>query len=577
MNAQHSGSANFLQRWLPGVDRLRLYERAWLRGDIAAGLILTAFLVPQGMAYAELAGLPPVNGLYASLIPLLIYAVLGPSRVLILAPDSAIAPMIATAIIPLSGEDMEQRVANAGLLAILVGSICVVGGILRVGFLTDLISRPVRVGYLAGIALTVIVSQVPTLLGIEVSEDRLLATVRAVFSNLDGIDAQTTAIGFGALLTLVIVNRKWPAVPAPLLVVVAFLLLNRLLGLDVEEVGSIPSGLPRFGIPNPESPDAAGLIAPAFAIALIAFADTSVLSRSYARRFEDEVDSDQELRALGGANVMAGLFQGFPISSSSSRTPVAEQAGGRSPLVGVVGAVALGAVLLFATNIFRDLPTAALAAVLVAAALKLIDMAEFHRLWVIYRPDCYLAIAAAAGVSLFGVLWGVGVASALSIAAFLWRSWHPHIAVLGRSPGVKGYHDRTRYPDAEEIPGLLIFRFDAPIYFANAEIFRQSVLQAVGSANRPLAMVVIAAEPITDLDSTAADSLTSLDLELDEMNITLAFAELRDPMRDRLRAFGLVEQIGQNRFYQTLGQAVRSHVEETGVPWIDWEDEPLSL
>jgi MFS superfamily sulfate permease-like transporter len=286
----------------------------------------------------------------------------------------------------------------------------------------------------------------------------------------------------------------------------------------------------------------------------------------------DDVNSNQELRALGGANLATGLFQGFPISSSSSRTPVAEQAGARSQLTGVVGALGLGVVLLFFGDVFRDLPTAALSAILVGAAIGLVDVAEFRRLWVVYRPDFHLAIAAFLGVSLAGVLWGIGFAIALSVAAFLWRSWHPHVAVLGRAPGVKGYHDVTRYTDANQVPGLLLFRFDAPIFFANAELFRDSVLLAVKGAGGPITRVVIAAEPITDLDSTAADMLASLDRELSDQGVDLAFAELRDPMKDRLRTFGIMEQIGHEKFYPTLGLAVRAFVEETGVEWIDWED-----
>ncbi|MCA9860537.1 MAG: sulfate permease, partial [Thermomicrobiales bacterium] len=529
-----SPSFDGIHRWLPGITTVRTYQREWLSRDFVAGLVLIALLVPQGMAYAELAGLPPVNGLYASMIPLLAYALLGPSRILVLAPDSAIAPMVAAAVIPHGGADMSERVAIAGVLAILVGIICLTGAALGAGFLTDLISRPVRLGYLAGIALTVMVSQVPTLFGIDGGGERLLPAVRTIAGEIRNFDATTLFIGASCLIVLLGLRRVSHTIPAALVVVVGAIVVKRSAGLDVDVVGSLPSGLPSLVVPHPRTASIEELVLAAAAISVIAFADTSILSRSYARRLNDKVDSNQELRALGGANLATGLFQGFPISSSSSRTPVAEQSGAKTQLTGVIGAIGLGAVLLFFGSVFRDLPTAALAAILIAAAIGLVDVGEFRRLWDVYRPDCFLALAAFVGVSIAGVLWGIGFAIALSIAAFLWRSWHPHIAVLGRAPGVKGYHDLTRYTDANQIPGLLLFRFDAPIFFANAELFRESVLKAV-VAESPVRRIVIAAEPITDLDSTAADMLASLDRELTERGIELEFAELRDPMKDRLR------------------------------------------
>lgn len=561
-------------RWIPGLARARTYQSAWLAKDLVAGLVLLALLVPQGMAYAELAGLPPVNGLYASMVPLLVYAVLGPSRILVLAPDSAIAPMIAAAVIPLAGGDMSERVAIAGFLAVLVGIICLAGAALGAGFLTDLISRPVRLGYLAGIAITVVVSQIPTMLGIEGGGERLFPAIRNIAGALENYDATTLLVGLTCLIVLLGFKRFRPIVPAALVVVVGAIVLNRLAGLNVDVVGTLPSGLPTFVLPQPGSASLDTLALAAAAISVIAFADTSILSRSYARRLNDDVDSNQELRALGAANFATGLFQGFPISSSSSRTPVVEQSGAKTQLAGVVGAIGLGVVLLFFAGVFRDLPTTALSAILIGAAIGLVDLDEFRRLWRVYRPDFFLAIAAFLGVSVAGVLWGIGFAIVLSVATFLWRSWHPHVAVLGRAPGVKGYHDVTRYTEADQIPGLLLFRFDAPIFFANAELFRDSVMQAVREADGPVTRVVIAAEPITELDSTAADMLASLDRELTDQGIDLAFAELRDPMKDRLRTFGIVEQIGHEKFYLTLGLAVRAFVEETGVEWVDWEDRP---
>jgi high affinity sulfate transporter 1 len=559
-------------RWVPGVAVSRQYRRSWLRGDLVAGLVLAALLVPQGMAYAELAGLPAVYGLYATMVPLVVYAVLGPSRILVLGPDSAVAPVVAAAIVPVAGNDIGERVALAGLLAILVGLACIAGGIAGLGFLTDLISKPVRIGYLAGIAVSVVVSQLPRLLGFDVAGSGLASDLAGLARNLDRTDLPSLVLGGGSLVFLLAARRIEPRIPSALIVVAATSVAVWWLDLSVETVGPIPGGLPEFTLPNPNSGDLGRLTLTALALALLSFADTSVLSRSYATRFDGHVDQDQELRALGAANLATGLFQGFPISSSSSRTPVAESAGAKTQLTGLVGAVSLGAILVVANGLFSDLPTAVLAAIVIAAMVGLVDLAGFRRLARVHRADFFLALTCFGGVAAFGVLWGIGIAIGLSVLAFLWRAWHPYDAVLGRATGVKGYHDLTRYPEARQIPGLVLYRFDAPLFFANATIFRERLLAAVMGSPAPVKMVVVAAEPITDLDSTAADMLAALDHELEAQGIELAFAEMKDPVKDRLRRFDLVEPIGHERFYPTIGVAVRRFVEEHEVEWVDWEE-----
>ena len=559
-------------RWVPGVAVIRQYRRSWLRGDLVAGFVLAALLVPQGMAYAELAGLPAVYGLYATMIPLLVYAVLGPSRILVIAPDSAIAPVVAAAIIPIAGTDTGERVALAGLLAIFVGLACLAGGIAGLGFLTDLISKPVRIGYLAGIAVSVLVSQLPRLLGLDVAGSGLASDLTGLARNLDGTDLPSLVLGGGSLVFLLVVRRIEPRIPAALVVVAATSFAVWWLDLAIETVGPIPSGLPEFVLPNPDSGDLGKLTLTALALALLSFADTSVLSRSYAARSGDHVDQNQELRALGAANLATGLFQGFPISSSSSRTPVAESAGSKSQLTGLIGAISLGVILVFASGLFRNLPNAVLAAIVIAAMIGLVDLAGLRRLSRVHRADFVLALTCFCGVAVFGVLWGIGIAIGLSVLTFMWRAWHPYDAVLGRATGVKGYHDLTRYPEAKQIPGLLLYRFDAPLFFANATIFQERLIAAVQGSPVPVKRVVIAAEPITDLDSTAADMLADLDHELETQGIELAFAELKDPIKDRLRRFGLVEDIGHERFYPTIGVAVRRFVEEHEVEWVDWEE-----
>lgn len=551
----------------------RSYRRAWLRDDLVAGLVITALLVPQGMAYAELAGLPAVTGLYATMIPLAAYALFGPSRILVVGPDSAVAPLVAAVVIPLAVDDPSDRVALAGAMAVMVGVVCVVGGLARFGFITELLSAPVRVGYLAGIALTVIASQLPALAGVPAEGARLIPLVRDVAGRLGEADAAEAAVGAGSLLVILAARRWARRVPGVLVAVVGATLAVVLLDLDVAVVGPMPAGLPAPALPAVPAEDLGRLALGAVGIALVAFADTSILSRSYAARLGDRVDQNQELVALGAVNAAAGLFQGFPLSSSSSRTPVAESAGSRTQLTGLVAAAAIGVLLVAAPALAEDIPLATLAAVVIAAVLGLIDLGWLRRMRRVRRSEFNLAVASCAGVVLLGVLYGVGVAIALSLLNFIRRAWRPHDAVLGRVDGLKGYHDVTRYPAAARIPGLLIYRFDAPLWFANAEVFRGRLLELVdGSAGDPVRQVVVAAEPVTDIDSTAADVLRELHGDLAARGVGLRFAELKDPVKDRLRAYDLMGLLGEEAFHPTIGVAVHRYVDEHGVDWRDWED-----
>jgi high affinity sulfate transporter 1 len=560
--------------WLPGLELARSYQLAWLRGDLMAGVVLTAMLVPAGMAYAELAGLPAVTGLYATIVPLVVYAVFGPSRILVLGPDSAVSPLVAATIIPLAASP-DERIALAGMLAVLVGGIFVAGGIAKLGFVTDLLSKPIRLGYLAGIAITVIMTQLPKLFGFSGGGDTFREAVPAFFGHLDETNGIALAIGIGCLAVIMILKRFAPVVPGVFVAMAGAMLVTALADLEergVDVVGSLPEGLPPFAFPSVPAGDLPELFLGALGIAFVAFADTSVLSRSYASRLGQRVDQSQELIALGAANAATGLFQGFPLSSSSSRTPVAEAAGAKTQVTGLVGAGCLALVLLFATGLFSTLPQAALAAVVITAVIGLIDVAGVRRLYRMRRAELVVFLASFAGVLLAGVLWGIAIAIALAVLAFLRRAWWPHEAVLGRADGVKGYHDLTRYPDARQIPGLLLYRFDAPLFFANANVFRQHLLERVAATESPVRWVVVAAEPMTDVDPTAAEVLEDLASDLGEAGIELAFAEMKDPVRDRLEQYGLVERIGRDRFFPTVGSAVHAYVDHTGVDWVDWED-----
>jgi len=559
---------------LPGVGVARTYRKEWLHRDIVAGLVLTALLVPQGMAYAELAGLPAVTGLYATVVPLIAYALFGPSRILVLGPDSALAPLVAAAVIPVAGANASERVAVAGLLALIAGGLLLVGAIARLGFLTDLFSKPVRLGYLAGIALIVIAGQLPRLLGVPATSGRFVDNVGDFSGRLGEIDPATAAIGIGCLAVVLILWWVAPSAPGILFAVGGAAILVSVFDLDVGVVGSVPRGLPSLTIPSPSVDDLGRLTLSAVAIALLAFADTSVLSRSYASRLGDRVDQSRELGGLAVANLATGLFQGFPISSSASRTPVAEAAGSRTQLTGIVAALAIGIVLVLGTGMLENIPVAALAAVVIAAVLRLIDVPAFRWLFRVNRGDFALAVAAFVGVLVLGILPGVAFAVALSVVAVLERAWHPHTAVLGRVPELKGYHDTIRHPEGRQVPGLLLFRFDAPLFFANAEVFRDAVHRALAAERRPVRTIVLASEPITDVDSTAAEVLGEIDAELKRVGIELAFAEVKGPVKDKLRLYGLMETIGEERFYPTIGLAVRAHIDEHDVEWRDWEDHP---
>ncbi|HVG66173.1 MAG TPA: sulfate permease [Actinomycetota bacterium] len=566
-------------RWVPGLRTLREYQRSWLASDLVAGLVLTALLVPVGMGYAQAAGLPPITGLYATIVPLVAYAILGPSRVMVLGPDSSLAAVIAAVILPLGGDDPETAVALAGALAVITGLIILVAGIARLGFVTELLSRPVQLGYLYGIAVTILVGQLPKLCGFSIEGRGLLTEIRDFAQGVaDGqVNRAALAVGLAGIVVILVLRRFWRTVPGVAVAVVVGIAAVAIFDLEaegVEVVGVLPEGLPTLVFPSVDLADLGALFSGALGIALVAVADTTVLSQSLAAQRNESVDPDQELRALGAANLASGLFQGFAISSSSSRTPVAVSAGARSQLTPLVGAVAITLLLVFAPGLLRDLPLPMLAAIVITAAIGLIDVAAVRRLHRVRRSEFVLWLAAFGGVALLGVLMGIFTAILLSLADFVRRAWRPHDAVLGREDELKGYHDIDRHPSARQVPGLLLYRFDAPLFFANAAWFRRRVKGLVAEAAHPVRWVVVAAEPVTDVDSTAADTLDQLLRELREQQVTLAFAELKGPVKDRLRRYGLYDAIGPDHFLPTIGTAVNAYVTATGTTWVDWEERP---
>jgi high affinity sulfate transporter 1 len=572
-SAQTQGGG--LARWLPGLRTLRQYELVWLRNDVVAGLVLTTMLVPVGIAYAEASGVPGIYGLYATIVPLLAYAVFGPSRILVLGPDSSLAAVILAVVVPLSAGDPQRAIAIAAMMAIVSGAICIAAGLARLGFITELLSKPIRYGYMNGIALTVLLSQIPKLLGFKVDAQGPLRQASAIVEQVAAgrTNLIALAIGGGALALILVLKRR-PRVPGILIAVVAATVIVAAfdLGTVVSVLGTLPQGLPKLAIPLPSLDDVVPVLTGGAAVALVSFADTSVLSRAYAARLRTPVDPNQEMVGLGAANLAAGLFQGFPISSSSSRTPVAEAAGAKTQLTSVVGAAAIAVLLLVAPNLLQDLPNTALAAVVISSAIGLIEITDLKRIYRIQRWEFWLSIACFAGVAVLGAIWGIGLAIVIAVIEFLWDGWRPHFAVLGRVDGMQGYHDVTRYREARLVPGLVLFRWDAPLFFANAELFRDRVLQAVGSSPTPVRRLVVAAEPVTSVDVTAADTLAELMDTLAAADIELGFAEMKDPVKDKLRRFGLFARLGERAFFATVGEAVNAYVEAHRIEWQDWKD-----
>jgi len=565
-------------KWVPGVRTLRIYRRSWLPRDLVAGIVLTALLVPAGMGYAEASGLPAIYGLYATIVPLVVYAILGPSRILVLGPDSSLAPLIAAAILPLAAGAPEEAVALAGMLAILSGLLCVLAALARFGFITELLSKPVRYGYMNGIALTVLLSQLPKLFGFSVDADGVIPEATAFIRGVADGETNTAALIIGLACLLVILGfKRWrPRIPGVLVAVVGATVAVGAFGLaqryHLSVVGPLPKGLPSFQVPSVSASNLDALLAGAIGIALVSFADTSVLSRTFAIRGGYRVDPNQELVALGAANVVSGLFQGFSVSSSSSRTPVAEAAGAKTQVTGLVGASAIALMLLFFPNLVRNLPDSALAAVVISAAIGLIEVAGVRKLYRLRRTEFALSIACFLGVAVLGVIEGIFIAVGLALLDFIRRAWRPYDAVLGRVEGLKGYHDVARHPDAKRIPGLVLFRWDAPLFFANAEVLADRLRLAIAPSPTPVRWVIVAAEPVTDLDTTAADVLQQLDEELAAEGVDLRFAEMKGPVKDRLKRYALFERFGADHFYPTIGTAVDDYVDEAGIKWVDWED-----
>ena len=561
-----------VQDWLPGLKVLREYQLGWLRNDITAGIVLSTMLVPVGIAYAVASGVPAIYGLYATIVPLLVYAALGPSRILVLGPDSSLAPIILGVVLPLSVGDPMRAITIASAMAVVSGTVCILAGLFKLGFITELLSKPIRYGYMNGIALAVLISQLPKLFGFSIESDGPLRDLIQIGQALLDGKANWVAAGLGlGTLALILLAKRFSRFPGILVAVILATVIAGVLQLGatagVKVLGPVPQGLPAFTIPWIAAEDIVPILVGGVAVAIVAFADTSVLSRTYAARTNTRVDPNQEMVGLGAANLAAGFFQGFPISSSSSRTPVAEAAGAKTQITGVVGAIIVALLIVAAPNLFQHLPNAALAAVVIAAAIGLFEFGDLARIYRIQQWEFWLSILCTVGVAAFGAIPGICIAIIFAIVEFLWDGWRPHWTVMGRVDGIKGYHDVTRYPEARRVPGLVLFRWDAPLFFANAELFNDSVRDAIAASPTPVRRIVVAAAPVTSVDVTSSDSRAELIRSLNHNGIELFFAEMKDPVKDKLKRFGLFGKLGEANFYPTLGSAVSDYLEDYSVDW----------
>ena len=562
-----------VQKWLPGLRAVRAYRREWLAKDVIAGIVLSTLLVPQGMAYAELAGLPPITGLYTSILCLLGYAVFGPSRILVLGPDSSLGPMIAATILPLAGADGDPKraIALASLLAIIVAAILILGAVAKLGFIADLISKPTMIGYMNGLALTILVGQLPKLFGFKVDAEGL---IRESMNFVKGLAhgeavAASAAVGIAGIALILVLQRWLPKVPAVLIMVVLAIASTTLFDLaahGVSLVGVLPKGFPPLTIPDVRASDLVPLFGGALGIALVSLADTISTASAFAARTGQEINGNQEMIGIGAANLAAGLFQGFPVSTSGSRTAVAERSGAKTQLTGVTGAIVITIMIVLLPGLFRNLPQPALAAVVITASLSLADIPGTARLWKQRKAEFVLSVAAFLGVALLGVLPGIAIAVGLSVLNVFRRAWWPYTTELGLVEGLEGYHDVRSHPDSRHLPGLVIYRFDGPLFFANAKTFRDEIRRLAGGDPRPT-WIVIAAEPITDVDTTAADILEDLDEALNAQGISLVFAELKDSTREKIERYGLTRTIDPRHFFPTLESAIAAFRQQTGADW----------
>ncbi|MGK7913276.1 MAG: SulP family inorganic anion transporter [Synechococcus sp.] len=552
---------------LPGLQRLQTYRPEWWRGDVVAGLTVAAYLIPQCMAYGELAGVEPVAGLWGILPAMLIYALLGSSPQLSVGPESTTAVMTAAAITPLSVQTGQEPAELAAVLAVMVGVLCAIAYIARLGFVANLLSKPILVGYMAGVAVLMIAGQLGKVGGFSLQSETVYGEVWEFFAHITALHLPTLFLATLVLVFLLVFQHRYPTAPGALLAVLLATGVTALFHLNqqgVMVVGQIPAGLPRLILPSLEPSLAMSLLAIAAGIAIVGYSDNVLTARAFAARNGYRININQELLALGIANIGAGLTQGFPLSSSGSRTVLGDASGSQSQVFSLVAFAVVVAVLLFLRPVLALFPLSALGAIVIFAALRLIEVSEFVRLWRFRKSEFLLAIATTIGVLATDILIGVGVAVVLSILDLLIRVARPHDAVLGRVQGLEGWHDIEDWEQVETVPGLLIYRYDAPLCFANADDFKQRAWSAIqelqfGEAGEMVKWFVLNAESISEIDVTAFDMLNEFHAELASNGIHFCMAKVKQDLYVQLQRSGLLARMGADGVFPTISSAVSAH------------------
>ncbi len=548
-------------RWVPGLAMLRSYKASFLPHDLAAGLTLGAVMVPVGLAYGELAGLP-FAGLYGSMLPLLAYALFGSSRRVVVGPDSAMAAIVAAVVAPLASGDSGRLALLAAILCVMVGGFCLLAGALRLGFIANFLSKPVIVGFMHGLALVIVAAQLPKVLGVKSGGETTLEQFANIVHRLADTNRWAFAIGAACFAVILLCRRLAPRIPGAVVALVASALAVPFFGLDrlgVAVIGAIPTGLPGLSLPTVSLSDFELLLPIALVTALLSFSDTMIAARAFAARNRERIDANQELIGLGVANLASGLSHGLPISASDSRTAVAEAAGARTQVTSVIAALVIAAVMLWLAGLLYYLPTAALGGVLMAAAWGLCDFGEFARLWRFRSVDLAGALVTLAGVLVLGVMEGILIGVVFSLVLLLRAFAFPPDAVLGRTPG-GSWHDPAHRPDAEPLPGLLVYRFSAPLFFANASLFRERVeaLVAAAPAPVPVQAIVVDCGAIHDVDLMACEMLVELDDELRRRGIQLAFGNLRDRVKRDIERGLQIAPGGPDPTYPSVADAAHA-------------------
>lgn len=574
MTGSEQPGARGVGRFVPGLITITRYEKRWFRPDLLAGVTVWAMLVPQALGYSSLAGMPSVNGLYAAVGALVLYWLWGSSRELNVGPESTVAIMVATILVPFAATGTDEYVALAATLGILVGLVLLIGGLLRLGRIADFLSRPILAGYVFGSGILIVVSQIPGLLGLDIDSSLYATDIGGVIRNLDQTDVLTLALGLGTIA--IVVGLKWfnRAIPGALVAVILSTALVWIADLDVDTVGEFASGIPIPGLPDVSLDQIVSLIVPAFAIALLVYPDSVLTGRSLSAVNKYRLDANREFFGIGAANIGSGLMGGFPVNGSQSRSFVLSDAGAKSQVANLWAAAMVLLTLLLLAPLFAYLPTAALAGIVIVAGVGLLGVSEFKLLWHYRRIEFWMGVGTIAAVLVLGMLGGIIVAVALSLLEVVMRASSPETAELGRLPATDTYRDIDDHPDAETFPGLYLYRFDAPLFFANSAKLRDDIVDAVATPESGIFQVVIDAESMYDIDSTGAQVLLELLDVLDDIDVALSFARLRTELKDEMESAGVDQRLAGDGIYLEVDDAVADYLARTDVDLPPAEPEP---